>query len=243
MSAQSDLEKVLRDLHVLLSKSEPYPKDASLVVVDRQRMIDLLEGLNQSISRILDECEMTKSSRERAQREFQKQGDEIIWDASRKAEDIYAASVMYMDEALNGIQEIMKDAQRDFARICEDADERIKKETRRVKANQSELGSQLQDLVDTEKYLKIIEDRNREKEREKAKREGKKPELDEEKALYSNRTTEIKINQEYLDRLGLSVVDGGAPAAGSPGEMKSAVPDIQVNENAAYFKWKEAQGR
>ena len=59
-------------------------------------------------------------------------------------------------------------------------------------------------LIDTEKYLKIIEERNREL--EKQKNEGK-PEEDEEVSIYANRQTEIKINQEYLDKLGLSVID------------------------------------
>ena len=35
MGAQDNTEKVLRSLHVLLSKSEPYPKEPSKVIIDR----------------------------------------------------------------------------------------------------------------------------------------------------------------------------------------------------------------
>ena len=85
-------------------------------------------------------------------------------------------------------------------------------EQRRIKTNQLQPKSQMQDLVDTEKYLKIIEERNREL--EKQKNEGK-PEEDEEVSIYANRQTEIKINQEYLDKLGLSVIDEDGKRSGS----------------------------
>lgn len=206
MGAQDNTEKVLRSLHVLLSKSEPYPKEPSKVIIDKQQVIDLLAELNTCIYQIMDEYELTTRSRDKAERDFHKKGDQIIWDASRKAEDIYAASVMYMDETLNRMQDIMQEADKQVSAIYKNIREQMEKEERELKTNKSELKGQLQDLVDTEKYLKIIEDRNREIEREK--NEGK-PEYEqqkrEEKAIYANRQTEIKINQAYLDKLGLSV--------------------------------------
>ena len=207
MSAQGNTEKVLRNLHILLSKSEPYSKEPSKVIINKQEMLDLLSELNSCIYQIMEEHEMTKRSRDKAEREFQKQGDQIIWDASRKAEDIYAASVMYMDEALGSIQDIMKNAAEEVAKIYSDVDEKMKQETRRVKTNQSELKSQLQDLVDTEKYLRLIEERN--KEIQKRKSAGFKEEK-EEVSIYANRQTEIKVDQEVIQRLGLAVAEDGA---------------------------------
>ena len=110
MGAQDNTEKLLRSLHVLLSKSEPYPKEPSKVIIDKQQVIDLLAELNTCIYQIMDEYELTIRSRDKAERDFHKKGDQIIWDASRKAEDIYAASVMYMDETLNRMQDIMQEA-------------------------------------------------------------------------------------------------------------------------------------
>ena len=72
-----------------------------------------------------------------------------------------------------------------------------------VKTNQSELKSQLQDLTDTEKYLKLIEDRNREIQKQKEAgfpKEGVKSEY----SIYKNRQTEVKVNVEYLQKLGLA---------------------------------------
>lgn len=201
MSAQDNTEKVLRSLHVLLSQSEPYAKDASKIIVDKQKILDLLSDLNKCMYEIMDEHELTKQSRDRAQREFQKQGDQIIWDASRKAEDIYAASVMYTDDALTSVRDIMKEATNQVASIYEEMNKKLVEQEKQVHQNQKELKTQLQGLVDTEKYLKIIEDRNKEKEKEKETNSGvtkeKKP------SIYANRQTEVKVNTEVLRKLGL----------------------------------------
>ena len=245
MGAQDNTEKVLRSLHILLSKSEPYPKEPSKVIIDKQQVLDLLSQLNDCIYQIMDEYELTRSSRDKAEREFQKHGDEIIWDASRKAEDIYAASVLYMDEALSRMQEIMKDAKEKVSSIYSEVDNQMKKEERAVKTNQLELKSQLQDLVDTEKYLKIIEERNREI--EKQKNEGK-PLEEREPNLYADRQTPIKVNQEYLDKLGLSVVDetekeiAAGEGKNDDEELQELEAEVRVNLDADYFKWKEEQG-
>ena len=246
MSAQSNTEKVLRSLHVLLSKSEPYSKEPTKVIVDKQQMLDLLSELNTCIYQIMEEHEMTTRSRDKAEREFRKKSDQIIWDASRKAEDIYAASVMYMDEALNGIQDIMRQANEAVDKIYMDMDASMKKEERRIKENQSELKSQLQDLVDTEKYLTLIEERNKELERQK---NAGKPVEKKEASIYANRQTEIKVNQEYLDKLGLSVEDEAdsdiereaANQEKDEEELKELQAEIRIDLDADYFQWKEGQ--
>lgn len=241
MGAQDKTEKVLRALHVLLSKSEPFPNEPGKVIVDKQEMLDLLANLNTCIYEIMDEHELTKRSRDKAEREFQKQGDQIIWDASRKAEDVYAASVMYMDEALNRMQGILKEADAKVGEIYSGIKDAMEKEEREIKTNQMELKSQLQDLVDTEKYLKLIEDRNREIEKEK--NEGN-PEYEQEKSIYANRQSEVKVNLEYLDKLGLAAVDETAPEeAHGPEEddeeLKKLEAEIRVNLDADYFQWKD----
>jgi hypothetical protein len=168
----------------------------------------------------MDEYELTKASRDRAEREFQKKGDQIVWDASRKAEDIYAASVMYTDEALSGVQDVIHGATASIQEIYEEMGRKLEEQESLVRKNQSELKAQLQDLVDTEKYLKLIEDRNREIEKEKARKEGhaveKKP------SIYANRQTEIKVNTEYLEKLGLSVE--------TPEEDMEDLEDIDIPE-------------
>lgn len=234
MSARDNTEKILRSLHVLLSKSEPYIKEPSKVIVDKQEMLDLLSQLNKSMYDIMDEYELTQQSRDRAEREFQKKGDEIVWNASRKAEDVYAASVMYTDEALNRVQDIMKEAESSISEIYTKMNAQLKEEEKNIKHNQLELKSTLQDLVDTEKYLKLIEERNREIKRKK---DNEKP--IEERNIYANRQTEIRINQEYFEKMGISMEN---EAENDTQEVKeSPKVEVKVDLDADYFQWKEGK--
>ncbi|MBQ8518872.1 MAG: hypothetical protein IJ455_04585 [Agathobacter sp.] len=236
MSAQDNIEKVLRSLHVLLSKSEPYVKEPSKVIVDKQEMLDLLVQLNQSMYDIMDEYELTRQSRDRAEREFQKKVDEIVWNASRKAEDVYAASVMYTDEALNRVQDIMKEADASIIEIYSRMNAQLKEEEKRIKHNQLELKSTLQDLLDTEKYLKLIEERNRELRRQK---ENGKPAEESDRNIYANRQTEIKINQEYFDKMGISL--DNVEEEEKENVLESSPVEIKVDLDADYFQWKEGK--
>ena len=231
MSAQDNTEKILRSLHVLLSKSEPYAKEPSKVIVDKQQMLDLLAELNKSVYDIMDEYELTQQSRDRAEREFQKKGDEIVWNASRKAEDVYAASVMYTDEALNRVQDIMQEADNAIAEIYSKLNFELKEQEKLIKHNQLELKSTLQDLVDTEKYLKLIEERNRE-----IRRKNESEKTVEERNIYANRQTEIKINQEYFDKMGISLETESEEES-----IETAKVDIKVDLDADYFQWKEGK--
>lgn len=256
MSAQDNIEKVLRKLHISLSKSPAYQKEPSKVIVDKQEMLDLLSELNKCVYDIMDQYELTRQSRDRAERQFHKRGDEIVLDASRKAEDIYAASVMYTSEALSRVYNIMMDTSGEVEKLYQSMQERFSEQQRMVRTNQLELKSQLQNLTDTEKYLKIISDRN--KQIEKEHNEGKdmpEPITN----IYADRRSEIKVNTEYLEMMGMStgeeVVEGVSEvkkAVGSvpEGDDAGVMPiqensdieaQIKVDLDADYFKWKEAQ--
>ena len=201
MSAQDRTEKVLRNLHVMVSKSEIYELDDDKIIIDRDKIVGLLKELNKCIYAMMDEYEMTRESRDQAERELQKHADEIICDANRKAEDVYAASVMYTDEALGNVQEIMAAAEETVRQLHDEMEKRMEAERLAVRQNQTELKAQLQDLADTEKYMMLISERNREiqKEKEKEQRLQRRKEA----GLYADRQTEVRVDTEVLKKLGL----------------------------------------
>lgn len=204
MSSQDNLEKVLRDIHVLISRSEVYSPER--IIVNKQEMFELIDRLNASIYEIMEEYELTRQSRDKAEREHKKQGDKIIWDASRKAEDIYAASVMYTDEALNHVQKIMEESTEQIREIQEAVIRDMEDKVQIVRTNQLELKAQLQDLVDTEKYLLLIDERNKEIQREKEKHGSKfGEEAPREKSQFADVKTEIRINKEYFRNAGIAL--------------------------------------
>ena len=45
MSAQDNMEKVLRELHVLLSKSNPYERDSNYLVVNKKEMLEIIKKI------------------------------------------------------------------------------------------------------------------------------------------------------------------------------------------------------
>lgn len=235
MSSQDKLEKVLRDIHVLISRSEVYSKDR--IIVNKQEMFGLIDRLNSSIYEIMEEYELTKQSRDRAEREHKKQGDKIIWDASRKAEDIYAASVMYTDEALNHIQTIMEESTEQIREVQNAMIQDMEEKKQIVRANQLELKAQLQDLVDTEKYLSLIEERNKEIEREKRKNDRKfgQPK---EKGQFEDVKTEIRINREYFRNAGIEPDE--APVEKEP-ELQKQEPEASAEAAAPAAKPEEKQ--
>lgn len=199
MSSQDRLENVLRDIHVMISKSEVY--DADRIIVSKNDLFHLIDRLNASIYEIMDEYELTQQSRDHALREHKKEGEKIIWDASRQAEDIYAASVLYTDEALNHLNRIVDEANITISQLYREFGKSMKQQQETIRENQLELKSQLQLLSDTEKYLKLIEVRNREIEREEADKKGKKTAKKAEKSLFMK--PEIKINEEYFRKAGI----------------------------------------
>lgn len=247
MNANDKTEKVLREIHIMLSKAEPYKPEPykpepSRVIINKQQMIDLLAELNKCIYAMQDEYELTEQSRNHAEREFRKKGDQIVWDASRKAEDVYAASVIYTDEALSRVRDIINDTNESLEKLCKNMKDKIAEQEKIVKTNQYELKGQLQDLSDTEKYLKIIDDRNKEIERQK--NAGKPVEertIDkEEKSIYANRQTEIKVNMDYIRKLGLA--EGEDLGDGVVGEVKLAddTPDAGLNHSNDKDEAKDA---
>lgn len=169
MSAQDRTEEILRQMHILLAGSESYDGIGSKIILDKKRMLELLAELNKAIYAMMDEYELTTQGKDRARREAAKIGEDILKDASGKAEDVYAASVMYTNEALRHVQEIMQRATDAMQEIYKDANEKLQKEKDIVRRDQSDLKGHLQNLADTDKYLNLIEDRNREIEKERAK--------------------------------------------------------------------------
>lgn len=251
MSTQDNLERVLRDIHVMISRSELYDKTGEKIIVEKQLMFEQLNRLNACIYEMMDEYEATKQSRDKAEREAKKQGDRILWNASRSAEDVYAAAVLYTDEALTRAQDIMKAAQESVKELMEKTEEEMKQRCAVLKENQSELRGQLQDMVDTEKYLKLIEERNKEIEKEKReKEEGKDAgtrEKQREKSRYEDRKTGIKINPEYFEKIGQPLEEKEETQKEAEAENKAEQkgkgkgPRITVDLDSEYFRWKRGE--
>ena len=233
MGAQDHVEKALRELHIILSQSEVYDKDKNLVIVDKKRIVDALNDLNLGVYEVMDEHEFTKRGREQAEREVKRRGEEIIRDATGQAEDVYAASVLYTDEALKRVQYIMQEAMESVKTVYDTMQEAFESEKRKVSENQLELSGSLQDLRDTNKYLQIIEERNMQLRKAIAEEKEELP-----PPAYAGIKPDIKINETYFIEHGFSL----ETEEEQPEEKEEKITaEISVNLDSEYFKWKERE--
>lgn len=200
MGAKDDSEKILREIHVLFAKAEAYEDSRERVVINKEQVFDLLEKLNGAITDMVDECELTWAERDKAYRRQRRQGDEIVSEARHKAEDVYAASVMYTDRSLEEIQDLVNRTSEELDEIHRQMKAAIETELRHMRDNQTELHGQLRDMADSQKYLHLIDDENRRIAREKEKareadRGGTFVPLS-----YAGPAPEIRVNPAYFER-------------------------------------------
>ena len=104
------IEEILKAIHVLFSKCDSYNNSPDRIILSKRDMFDLLEKLNYAVVEVMDQYEATTRSKEKAKQQMEKMGQDIIADASSKAEDVYAASMLYTDEALNDLYGIIKES-------------------------------------------------------------------------------------------------------------------------------------
>ncbi len=258
MAARDRTEEVLRKIHLLFQKSVPYNNSKRSVIIDKNDMMDLLKQLNDCIYDLLDEYEMTSASRDKAERRQQKQAESMAFDARRKADDIYAASVLYADRSLQEVEAELSATSDGYTAVYEDFMARIKEQKEEIKKNRLDLKSSLQDLIDTQKYMNLIEDENlrlaKEKERLESGKKGsskgkpKEQAKDKEKEKdFSAIKPEIKVNEEYFRAQGLDV-ETGEPVSDTKEDLPQDEADKIADETIAavsadldeeYFKWKD----
>lgn len=206
MSVQDKVEHILKNIHLLFSGSKPYDQEGNWIIVEKAQVFGLLEQLNLAIYEVMDQYEVTRQKHELAERRCEKRGEEIIQKANSHADDIYAASIMYTDDAINRICHIMEDANESVQKIFRKVNTEMEEERERVRHNQLELTGQLQDFADTQKYIKIIEEINKKLERERLEevKERKEKRIQNEGKSYSVVQPEIQVNQAYFERTGKS---------------------------------------
>lgn len=244
MSIQDKIERILKEIHVLFSQSQTCEGDNTKAVVEKQKMFELLEQLNLAVYEVMDQYEVTSQKHEMSERRSQKRGEEIIGKANRHADDIYAASIIYTDDALSRIQYIMEDANKSVQRIFRKMNSELKDEKERVRQNQFELKEQLQDFADAQKYLKVIEEHNQEREKELREKieKSKGKRIPNEGKSFSAIQPEIKINKAYFDQVGRHYDESGSLVEQEEDEVAESLSRVTGKEFAESLRRRAAMG-
>ena len=244
MSVQDKIEHVLKNIHLLFSSSKPYDSSEEWIIVEKAKVFELLQQLNLAVYEAMDQYEVTSQRHELAERRCEKRGEEIIQKASRHADDIYAASIMYTDDAINRICHIMEDANNSVQKIFREVNIEMEEERERVRHNQLELTSQLQDFADTNKYIKLIEEINKKLERERLQEaQGKKEKcIQNERKTYSSIQPEIRVNEAYFERAGKNY-DLTQPEINPRKEEEESLARVTGKEFAERLRQRAARSR
>lgn len=155
------IEEILRAIHILVSRGELYEGDPDRVILSKRELFDTLENLNYAVAEMMDKYEVTTTSRDRAKSELEQIGQSIIDNANLQAEDVYAASLLYTDGALNEVYAEIVDARADIRREYKKFEEDMSKRLDVLRSNQKELMDQLSALSQGRKYFALIEDYNK----------------------------------------------------------------------------------
>ncbi len=227
MSIKDKLERILREMHIIVSRGQISEIDEAYVLIPKKEMQQLLNGISQTINEMMEYYELTEEGRNRAQLGAEKQRMEIIRNANHQAQDIYAASVLYSEDALGRIQNIINEAEKSSKEILSRLNREMEEEKRIVRSNQLELITQLEDLKDSSKYMRLIEERNR----EIAKEELKKQETIQ-KRKYRSKTKEQTQEDTAEDFTEEMVKE--SPKEDNEEKIVYEKPVIKVNEQ--YFQ-------
>ena len=204
MSAQDNTEKVLRQLHLLFAKAESYPGNDRYIVVEAWKAQKILNDLSNCMNELLEEYELTVEDRQAAERQAKKEGKEIIEEAKLRADDVYAASVLYSNEAMTELWNTIHASSQAMEEIYSDIERRLKVQERTIRKNQSELKAHLREMEDTDKYMRLVDEENRRIEAERRERERI---IDEEPPVYRDKDPEVKVNKEILSKMGIAPVE------------------------------------
>lgn len=248
MSPQDTVERVLKEIHVMFAKCQSYGSSPDKVIVDRKQFLKLLDRLNQGIYDMMEAYEHTRESRNRAELAFQHKGQAMINDASGKADDVYAASVLYTADMLGKVQDLIDQTNESMNEVFRSFKRELRNQKDIVRSNELELESQLQDMADSKVYQGMLEDIRAEQRKEKRKAEDqKKEQAYARRSPYSREhikipavSADVKINEAYFERAGISAEDAKAGYVPSPAPLVTEKPDVKVNLNSEYFRRKAA---
>ncbi len=207
---QDKLEQIMRQIFLMLSNCEESAYSSEDLIVPKNRLFQLLEELNYTVYDLKEQYEGTVAARERGLAEHERRMAQIKEDAKGRAEDTYAASLLYAREMFMDMQKATEQLCQNLRREYNAALRSYEESLGFLKENQESMVAQMEVMRDSKKYLRLIEQQNREKE--------KKQNLTEEEI---KRQEEVRAQQAEM---------AAAEAQSELNQKLSAPIVVQVNE-------------
>jgi len=207
---QEKLEQIMRQIYLMLSNCEESAYSSEDLIVPKKRIFQLLEELNYTVYDLMEQYEGTVSARERGLAEHERRMAQIKEDAKGRAEDTYAASLLYAREMFMDMRKTTEQLCRNLRKEYNEALHNYEESLRFLQENEESTVAQMNLMLESKKYLRLIEQQNKEKEM--------KQNLTEE---------EMKRREEYAAE---QAELAAAEAASELNQKLSAPIVVQVNE-------------
>lgn len=238
MSTQNNLEDIIKRIHLMVSSSPHVKGDSDRVVINKNELFGYLEEISQCMYNMLDEYKLTSEQRNEQLRHIKEEEKRMVESANKTVEDMYSASALYTDGAIGRLVKILEESQKSFDSLYADFNKKMTEEKSRLRGNQKVLEEQLFEMKDSNFYVNLLADARRKMEREYE--ENRKAFSNMSRSVESNYPEpEIKINQAYFDQMGLNL--DGTKKVESEGVENASAPEVVVNLNSNYFKWKNGE--
>ncbi len=207
---QEKLEQIMRQIFMMLSNCEESAYSSEDLIVPKKRIFQLLEELNYTVYDMMEQYEGTVAGRERGLAEHERRMAQIKEEAKERAEDTYAASLLYAREMFMDMRKTTEQLCQNLRREYNEALRNYEEGLRFLQENEESTVEQLSVMMDSKKYLRLIEQQNKEKEKLQTLTEEEK-----------KRQEELRAEQAEL---------AAAEAASELNQKLSAPIVVQVNE-------------
>ena len=242
MTEQEHVEETMRQIHLLLAQSQQMKGMEGHIIVDRERLFELLEEINRCMYSMMDSYEISKQAHATAEKRTQKKCEQMLKNSRKAADEVYAASLIYMEDAMKNlfrrIQGFQKDMEKTSLALSQDMESRLDA----VEANHKDLHRQLKDIMEEDTYLKAVEIAHKEldiQEEEETVEEVKTPyrplkrprRWGEKPGESAKPVVSVHVNSSYDEE---SLI--------TPKEEKEAQKlEVNIDQDAVYFVQKELE--
>lgn len=151
------LEQTMKKIHIYLANCKESAYSSEELVVSKKRIFSLLEELNYAVYEVMEEYEATVASRDRGIAMVERQAAEIKEDAVHRAEEVYAASLLYTQQAIVDMQNVLEYTFEKTKQEYESMMSGYQEKMIYLERNSQDIVSQLGAMADAKTYLHVIE--------------------------------------------------------------------------------------
>lgn len=250
------LEQAMKKIHIYVANCKESSYSSEDIIVSRKRLLGLLEELNYAVYEVMEEYEATTASRERGQAAAERMAVDIKDDAMKRAEEIYASSLLYTQDAIadmqNALEYTYQKTKTEYEALLSNYEDKMYY----LQENSQEITSRLESMADSKIYLHLIEEIKEKNERQGKEESAREPASSSKKigSVVSAEAMETE-QDDYTSKLSAPItvevhatpkVPEGFGKGKGRKKGKKAISETLVQSqdlDAEYFAFQEEQER